>query len=59
MLLECSDIISDGVKDTSSVLSAYNYVGLHSRWANRFAQKCSTFPNGACLEFSIPEGKKK
>lgn len=59
ILFECFEIVSGvGVKDASFVLSACNNVGLHSRWAKRFTQRCLTFPNGGCLEFPIPWKKK-
>lgn len=54
MVLECFEIVSDvGVKDAAFVLRACNYAGLRCRWANRFAQKCLTFPIGIWLEFPI------
>lgn len=61
MVPECFEIVSDaGVKDAAFVLRrACEYVGLRCRWANRFAQKCLTFPIGIWLEFPISWGEKK
>lgn len=60
ILLKCFEIVSDvGVKDSSFMLNACNYMGLCCRWANSLAQKWFTFPNGDSLEFPIPWKKKK